>query len=68
MEDGVKPFEPVLALEIPDGTLGRNCKGSLLEGRTGVASGRTSLGPPGTSRVSGEGRGSRPKSPYRILS
>lgn len=54
MENAGEPFTLVLALGISDATLGSNWKGSLLEGRTGVASDRTSLGSPGMHRVSGE--------------
>ena len=64
MEDTVELFTLMLA----DGMLGPNCKGSLLERRTRVASDRRSLGSPGTHRVLGEdGDFSRPKSPCRIL-
>ena len=54
MEDTGERFTLVLALGISDTTVGPNCKSSLLEGGTGVASDRTSLGSPGMHRVSGE--------------
>ena len=68
MEDTGKLFTLVPALRIPDGTLGPNYKGSLLENRTGVTSDRTSLGSSGMHRVSGEDGDVSPQPPYRILS
>src|SRR5262245_10471658 len=68
MKDTGDLFTLVPASRIPARTFRPNCKGSLLENRTGVTSDSTSLGSSGMHRVSGEDGDVSPQPPYRILS